>query len=171
MPEHSQDRIESGRVRRAPKFSVFLLVGAVLGLVVALILTFAFDGTAGVSPNTGIQYSQAQVFGFLALICVTIGVLLGGLVALVFDRRSTTPPSTSTPSPARTATVTTDPGHRPGFGSARGVYASSAMIGWIAASKAATSPRSPSVTAIVSDPIHHTPRCVSGSTCTLSSNE
>ena len=88
MPEHSQDRIESGRVRRAPKFSVFLLVGAVLGLVVALILTFAFDGTAGVSPNTGIQYSQAQVFGFLALICVTVGVLLGGLVALVFDRRS-----------------------------------------------------------------------------------
>ena len=32
------------------------------------------------------------------------------------------------------------------------------MIGWIAASKATTSPRSPSVTATVSDPIHQTPR-------------
>ena len=88
MPEHSQDRIESGRVRRAPKFSVFVLVGAALGLLVALILTFAFDGTAQVSPNTGVQYSQGQVFGFLALICITVGVLLGGLVALAFDRRS-----------------------------------------------------------------------------------
>ncbi len=37
-------------------------------------------------------------------------------------------------------------------------HASSAMIGWIAASNATTSPRSPSVTAIVSEPIHQTPR-------------
>lgn len=88
MPEHSQDRIETGRVRRAPKFSVFLLVGAALGLVVAMILTFSFHGTDTVSPNTGVQYSQGQVFGFLALICVTVGVLIGGLVALAFDRRS-----------------------------------------------------------------------------------
>ena len=37
--------------------------------------------------------------------------------------------------------------------------------------KATTSLRSESVTATVRAPIHHTPRCVSGSTCTFSSNE
>ncbi|WP_019181511.1 hypothetical protein [Microbacterium yannicii] len=88
MPEHSQDHIESLRVRRAPKISVFLIAGAVLGVVVALILTFAFDGTSEVSPNTGVVYSQGQVFGFLTLVCVPIGLALAGVVALIFDRRS-----------------------------------------------------------------------------------
>ncbi|MFK4835003.1 potassium transporter Trk [Microbacterium sp. ZW T2_14] len=88
MPEHSQDHIETARVRRAPKISVFLILGALLGVVVAMILTFAFNGTAEASPNTGVEYSQAQVFGFLALICGTIGLALGAVVALIFDRRS-----------------------------------------------------------------------------------
>jgi hypothetical protein len=88
MPEHSQDRIETVRVRRAPKISVFLIVGALVGLLVAMILTFAFNGTAEVSPNTGVMYSQAQVFGFLALICAPIGLALGGILALILDRRS-----------------------------------------------------------------------------------
>jgi len=82
------DRREMVRVRRAPKFSVFLLLGAALGVVVALILTFAFQGTVEKSPNTGLVYTQGQVFGFLLLICITVGVALGGIVALVLDRRS-----------------------------------------------------------------------------------
>ncbi|MFC8681905.1 potassium transporter Trk [Microbacterium ureisolvens] len=88
MPEHSQDHIETVRVRRAPKISVFLILGAALGVLVAMILTFAFNGTAEVSPNTGVVYSQGQVFGFLTLICAPIGLALGGIVALVLDRRS-----------------------------------------------------------------------------------
>jgi hypothetical protein len=88
MPEHSRDRIETVRVRRAPKISVFLILGAALGVVVAMILTFAFNGTAEVSPNTGVEYTQGQVFGFLVLICAPIGIALGGIVALIFDRRS-----------------------------------------------------------------------------------
>lgn len=88
MPEQSQDRVETLRVRRAPKISVFLIAGGVLGILVAAILTFAFDGTSEVSPNTGVEYSQTQVFGFLALICAPIGIVLGALLALVFDRRS-----------------------------------------------------------------------------------
>ena len=88
MPEHSQDRIETVRVRRAPKISVFLIVGALVGVFVAMILTFAFNGTAGASPNTGVMYSQGQVFGFLALICAPIGLALGGVLALILDRRS-----------------------------------------------------------------------------------
>jgi hypothetical protein len=81
-------RTEVVTVRRAPKISVFLLAGAALGIIVAMILTFTFDGVEGVSPNTGLVYSQGQVFGFLALICIAVGLALGGVVALVFDRRS-----------------------------------------------------------------------------------
>lgn len=88
MPEHSQDRIETVSVRRAPKISVFLIAGGGVGLLVALILTYAFDGTSAPSPNTTIQYSQGQVFGFLALICVPVGVALAGVLALILDRRS-----------------------------------------------------------------------------------
>ena len=81
-----EDHLESVRVRRAPKYSVFLAVGAALGLVVAMILTFVFNGTGDVSPNTGLVYTQTQVFGFLALICITVGVVVGAVVALILDR-------------------------------------------------------------------------------------
>jgi hypothetical protein len=88
MPEHSQDRRETLRVRRAPKISVFLILGAALGVFVAMILTFAFNGTAEASPNTGVEYSQGQVFGFLVLVCAPVGIVLGGILALILDRRS-----------------------------------------------------------------------------------
>lgn len=88
MPEHSQDHIETVRVRRAPKISVFLIAGAALGVLAALILTFGFDGTSEVSPNTGVEYSQGQVFGFLVLVCAPIGIALAGILALILDRRS-----------------------------------------------------------------------------------
>ena len=81
-----KDHIETVRVRRAPKYSVFLAAGAALGILVAMILTFAFNGTVDVSPNTGMVYSQTQVFGFLALICITAGIVVGGVVALILDR-------------------------------------------------------------------------------------
>jgi hypothetical protein len=88
MGQHIDDRVERVRMRRAPKFSVFVIAGAGLGVLVALILTFAFSGTEGVSPNTGLIYTQGQVFGFLALICVVVGVGVGAIVALLLDRRS-----------------------------------------------------------------------------------
>jgi hypothetical protein len=79
------EQIETVRVRRVPKYGVFLVVGAALGVLVAMILTFAFQGTDQPSV-TGVEYSQTQVFGFLALIGVAVGVAVGGIVALVFDR-------------------------------------------------------------------------------------
>ena len=88
MPDHVDDHIETVRVRRAPKISVFLLAGGALGVLAAMILTFAFDGSAEKSPNTGLVYSQGQVFGFLLLVCIPVGLALAGLVALWFDRRS-----------------------------------------------------------------------------------
>lgn len=78
--------IEQARVRRAPKVGVFLLLGVALGVVAALVLTFAFDGVSDESPYTTVQYSTGQVFGFLLLVCGTIGLALGGLVAVVLDR-------------------------------------------------------------------------------------
>jgi len=80
------DEVVRVSVRRAPKYAVFLVAGALLGVVVALILTFGFAGVDDASPNTGVVYSQMQVFGFVGLICVSLGVLVGGLVALILDR-------------------------------------------------------------------------------------
>ena len=74
-------------MRRAPKYGVFLTVGALLGVLVALILTFA-TGEETASPLTNVTYSSMQVFGFLALIGVAIGLAVGGFVALMFDRAS-----------------------------------------------------------------------------------
>jgi hypothetical protein len=81
-----EEHIETLRLRRSPKYSVFLVAGAGLGVLAAMILTFAFNGTGDMSPNTGMVYSSGQVFGFLALICITAGVVLGGLTALLLDR-------------------------------------------------------------------------------------
>lgn len=81
-------RIVAAHVRRAPRVGVFLALGAVIGLIAAMVLTFAFGGTNEASPNTGFEYSQLQVFGFLLLVCVTAGVALAGLVAAVIDRAS-----------------------------------------------------------------------------------
>ena len=83
-----EDHLQRVRVRRAPKFSVFVIVGAVLGLLTALILTYAYDGTVNQSPNTGMVYSQGQVFGFLALIGVAVGIAVFATIAIILDRRS-----------------------------------------------------------------------------------
>ncbi len=82
------DRVEKVSVRRAPKISVFLVTGAALGVLAAMILTFAFGGTDEVSPNTGLEYSQGQVFGFLSLIGIAVGLAIGGVVGLILDRVS-----------------------------------------------------------------------------------
>ena len=79
-------RPETVRVRRAPKFSVFLLVGAGLGLLTALILTFAFNGSSAQSENTGLIYSSGQVFGFLLLWTVPAGIAVFGVIALLLER-------------------------------------------------------------------------------------
>lgn len=80
------EEVVTVRVRRSPKYSVFLVLGAVVGVLVAMILTFAFNGTALPSPNTTIQYTQLQVFGFIVLWCVPAGMVLAGVIALILDR-------------------------------------------------------------------------------------
>ncbi len=71
---------ESVSVRRSPRYMRFLVVGASIGIVVALILTVAFPANA--------DFDRGQVFGFLLLFFGVIGLGLGAVVALILDRRA-----------------------------------------------------------------------------------
>lgn len=89
--DHSAGRVEAhqtetARVRRSPRYAVFFALGAAVGILIALVLTFAFDGTAQKSPTTQVLYSTSQVFGFLCLVLIPVGLALGGAVALILDR-------------------------------------------------------------------------------------
>ncbi len=86
MTHDSTGRVETAQVRRVPKYGVFVMLGVIVGVIAALILTFAFDGTATVSENTGLEYSVGQVFGFVLLGCIPLGIALSVVVALVLDR-------------------------------------------------------------------------------------
>lgn len=74
------------RTRRAPKYGVFVALGAAVGLLAAVILSTVFDGTAEASEYTEIDYSTSQVFGFIVLWCVPAGVAVAMVVALILDR-------------------------------------------------------------------------------------
>ena len=65
-------------VRRSPRYISFMIVGAVAGAVLALLLTVLFPQNA--------EFDPAQVFGFLLLGGVTVGVALSCLIAIVLDR-------------------------------------------------------------------------------------
>lgn len=69
------------RVHRSPRYFRFMIAGAILFALVALILTFAFPA----NPT----YDRGSVFGFLLAIGVAVGVALGALVALLIDRATT----------------------------------------------------------------------------------
>lgn len=72
--------VQQATVRRAPKLGVFLLVGAALGALVTLVLTSLYPA----DPNIGFAASYAYflVYG------IPFGVLVGGVVGLLLDRRS-----------------------------------------------------------------------------------
>ncbi len=74
-------------VRRAPRYGRFIVLGAIVGALVALILTFAFSGQPA-DDQLGLGFDKGQVFGFLLLLCGTIGAALGAVAALLFDRSS-----------------------------------------------------------------------------------
>ncbi|WP_405374787.1 MULTISPECIES: potassium transporter Trk [unclassified Microbacterium] len=87
MAEHTESHVESAELRRSPRFGVFFALGAALGVLLALILTFSFDSSGAVS-SSGATYSTTQVFGFLLLFCIPICVAISAGVALLFDRAS-----------------------------------------------------------------------------------
>lgn len=71
-------------IRRAPKFGVFIVGGAVLGFVATLIvvsLTMNID--RGDQQETA---SFGSLVGYFSLWGVTIGAFIGAVVAVVLDR-------------------------------------------------------------------------------------
>jgi uncharacterized membrane protein YdjX (TVP38/TMEM64 family) len=95
MPERPSDEggleiditSDSVTVRRAPRYGRFITLGALVGAVVALILTFAFSGQPA-TPELELGFDKGQVFGFLLLLCGVIGAALGAVIALLIDRAS-----------------------------------------------------------------------------------
>ena len=81
MDDTAGDRNDEQRtsvtIRRAPKFSVFLVVGALVGILAALILTSVFPA----DPAVGF----GATFGYIALYGVPLGAFLGAVVAILLD--------------------------------------------------------------------------------------
>ena len=75
---NTDDRETPVRIRRAPRFGAFVVLGAVIGLIVSLILTASFP----IDDSVGF----AATFGYFAIYGLVAGVLLGSIVALIFDR-------------------------------------------------------------------------------------
>lgn len=82
----STENIEEVVITRRPRFVRFMVLGFLVGTIVAMITTFAF-------PNTS-QYSTFQIFGFLLLCSLVVFGALGLVTALIFanyfEKRSVT---------------------------------------------------------------------------------
>ncbi len=82
VPESGEGEtvVEQARVtvRRSPRYVNFMILGAVLGAILALVLTVSFPDTA--------EFGAGQVFGFLLLAGVVAGVAVGAVAAMVIDR-------------------------------------------------------------------------------------
>jgi len=78
MSEKETVTTEQVTVRRSPKFLTFMVTGIILGIIAALILTFAL-------PNES-EFTLTQIFGFMLLITGTVGGTLGLIFALIVDR-------------------------------------------------------------------------------------
>ena len=72
-------RQPSEKVRRTPRFTTFLLTGGILGLLVGLFLSVLGPG----DPS----YEGSAALGILGLLGAGLGVLAGGLVAVLLDKR------------------------------------------------------------------------------------
>lgn len=67
-------------VRRAPKYVPFMIAGAIVGIMVAAVLTLALP------PNE--KFETSSVFGMFAVLMLAPGVGLGAIAALLLDRQS-----------------------------------------------------------------------------------
>lgn len=80
-------------VRRAPRYGAFLVAGALLGALVGLVVAVATAAGSGVTANDGgvlpFLGGQNGVRAVLAVSGALVGLLVGGVLALLADRRST----------------------------------------------------------------------------------
>ena len=73
----SKEQAVDVSIRRSPKYLSFIILGAVIGIIAALILN------AGVPDS---QRSDAPVLGYLVAFLAGAGAALGIIVALLLDR-------------------------------------------------------------------------------------
>ena len=76
-PQNSMSS-ETVTVRRSPRYLRFFILGLIVGVIGALVLTVAFPIDA--------KYTVLQVFGFMLLISLSVGGALGLIVAIILDR-------------------------------------------------------------------------------------
>ena len=80
MTDPGQTELTEARLRRAPRLPVFLVLGAVLGVILALVLT----AVGNVDPKVGF----GATFGYLCLWCIPVGLAVGAIVAIIVDQVS-----------------------------------------------------------------------------------
>lgn len=81
------DEVVSVVVRRSPRYGRFLLVGVLLGIAAAGLLTWIEAATGGPGgPLTTGASGFLRVFGALAAVCVGAGLLIFGMLAIVLER-------------------------------------------------------------------------------------
>ncbi|WP_308466348.1 hypothetical protein [Rathayibacter soli] len=69
---------ERVRIKRTPRYGRFILVAVLVCAAAAFILTYSFPQGQG--------YDRTSVFGYMLLVAIAVGVVLGALVALLADR-------------------------------------------------------------------------------------
>lgn len=67
-------------VRRAPRFVPFMVLGGLLGILVAAWVAYGLPG----DPS----FERSAVFGFFTVAFAAVGVILGSVAALILDRAS-----------------------------------------------------------------------------------
>src|SRR5690625_672301 len=80
VPEGDADVVLPVRPRNAPRYGAFIGAGIVAGILLALILFFALPSDGSFSSLTGLFY--------LAILVTPFTAVLGGLAAVLFERRS-----------------------------------------------------------------------------------
>jgi MFS family permease len=65
------------RVRRAPKYPVFIFGGIIIGVIVTII-------AVAIAPGAG-DVPFLQAFGYFVLYGIVIGALFGAIVAVILD--------------------------------------------------------------------------------------
>lgn len=97
-------------VRRSPKYSAFIILGVILGMIAGGILSFLPVDMAGVE----VEVTQASATWMLMVFVGTIGGFLGAVVALILDRislrraRTYTVPAVHDPAPGAVDTEAAD---------------------------------------------------------------
>ena len=66
------------RVRRAPKYPAFIIVGGGIGAIVTFVVTNLYPA----DPNVGFW----SLLGYFSLFGITAGVVLGAVLAVILDR-------------------------------------------------------------------------------------